>query len=151
MTSVPVQGAVIARLLATPALMALVPSLSIMAGMMPEEARLPLVLVTDHEQDPLWIHDTCRYERHRITLDVHARVASPPLPDSPVPPVPAEAILDACEGAINWAEILTGDHVTLILVQRMGRQRETVKLRDDEAERVQKCSTSWQIEFEFNL
>lgn len=158
--TVDLQGRIVTRLVGSAALLALAPGLNVMGGLTVEEADIcsgGLLLVTDDEDEPVWVHDLCRYERHRVGLEVFARDAEAPEdPDDPPPAVPAEEILDVAESLINWehdilADVIADGTVTPILIQRLARQREVVKRRDPGARRVTHTGTVWKVEFEFNL
>jgi hypothetical protein len=157
--TVSLQGLCVARLAADATLLGLCPALSIMGGLMPEEARLQpgsaLVLVEDREGPPDWLHLTSRYEKHRITVTVHAPLAAPPTdPLAPPPRPPAEVIMDRVEDLLDWAAILDESDVstTLILAEREERTREMDRRRDPTAEvRVMRVSATWKVEFEYNF
>ena len=99
------QGAIVSRLIASAPLLALVPAASINGGISDEEPPLPRILVKDH--DPVmmeWYTESDRWERHKVTAEIHAEFAAPPEESSsPDPADPAETIAARVEefGANN--------------------------------------------------
>lgn len=144
-----VQGAVMARLLADTGLLALVSAASVYAGTLPEEARLPSVVVVDQEQPPEWITVGARLEQHDLTVTVHAAAASPPGVGQPTPGNPAEAIATAVEAALDW-DSLAGLFTTCNVLQvvRKQRRRSVEQRREHKGQRAYRVEVGWLVQLE---
>jgi hypothetical protein len=145
--NVNLSGGIINSLLASAAVTALVPSLSIHAGLMPEEARVPFLLVEVEETETFWWTEGSRYEQYRAWVTAYAPAAAPPaLKTDPPPAAPADLILDACEDALDFEEVIPSENgVTLISVVAGTRQREMAKQRDARVRRVQSAWMYWDV------
>jgi hypothetical protein len=145
--NVNLQGAVVNKLLASADVVALVGALGVMGGLIPEEARVPFLLIEVEETETFWWTEGSRYEQYRAWVTAYAPAAAPPaLTTDPPPAASADLILDACEDALDFEEVIPSENgVTLISVVAGTRQREMAKQRDARVRRVQSAWMYWDV------